>query len=410
MSYSIVIIGGGVAGLTCANYLQKNGLSSTILEASDGLGGRVRSDIVDGFTLDRGFQILNTSYKEVQQLLDYEQLNLKPFRSGAVIRYQNDFTTLADPFKEPSSILSSFFSPVGTFSDKLRILRLVMHLNDMDDDEIFKHADSDTLQFLKDFGWGDRLIEQFFIPFFGGVFLENDLRTSSNFFEFVFKHFYEGEAALPQAGMQAIPNQLASSLPANSIRLNAKVTKLDNNKITLSTGEVFYANAIVLATDAHQADILLGQTTERIFNRTTCTYFAAKQSPLNQKMLVLNPNRHNAVHNLCVPSDIAPAYAPEGKSLISVSTQGLEFVDETSLTTQIRKELTDWYGDQVAEWQHLRTYHLPEALPAFPANTTMRPLQLSKTLFQCGDQTAYPSLNAAMMTGRQVANLIMEEK
>lgn len=410
MSYSIVIIGGGVSGLTCANYLQKNGLSCTILEASDGLGGRVRSDVLDGFTLDRGFQILNTSYPEAQQLLNYEQLNLKSFRSGAVIRYQNDFTTLADPFKEPSSLLSSLFSPVGTFSDKLRVLRLVMHLNDMDDDEIFKHVDSNTLQFLKDFGWSDRLIDQFFTPFFGGVFLENDLQTSSNFFEFVFKHFYKGEVALPQSGMQAIPNQLASSLPSNSIRLNAKVAKLNDKKVTLSTGEVFYADAVVLATDAHQADILLGQTSERVFNRTTCTYFAAKHSPLNKKMLVLNPNRHDAVHNLCVPSDIAPAYAPEGKSLISVSTQGLGLVDEASLTAQIRKELNDWYGDQVAEWQHLCTYHLPEALPAFPANTPMRPLQLSKTLFQCGDQTAYPSLNAAMMTGKLVANLIMEEK
>ncbi|MCY7353099.1 MAG: FAD-dependent oxidoreductase [Cytophagaceae bacterium] len=403
---NVIIIGAGLAGLTCAKYLRDRGLSSIILEASDGVGGRARTDKVGGFTLDRGFHVFLTAYPETQRLLDYNRLQLNAFESGAVIRQPPGFTVLGDPFRSSASVFSALASPVGSLSDKLRVLRLTMETEDADDLELFRHPTNDTLTFLQDYGFTGRMISDFFRPFFGGVFLENSLTTSAHFFRFVFKYFYAGDATLPAQGIQAVAEQIQAMLPSGTVQTATRVARVEGTNVYLDNGQALSADTVVLAVDAHQADVLLGLATTRTFNHTTCTYFAANRSPLDRKMIVLNPDRASAVHNLCVPSDIAPGYAPDGQALISVSTQGLETVNEAALTEKIKRELSHWYGPEVAKWQHLRTYHLPEALLHFGPKAGLRSLKLGERLYQCGDQTAYPSLNAAMQTGREVAELI----
>lgn len=405
-NYDVIIVGAGMAGLTCATYLNRFGVSSLILEASEAVGGRVRTDKVEGYTLDRGFQILLTAYPEAQRVLDYQALDLKSFRSGAIIRHNGTFMVMSDPFKEPSQALNTLFSPVGSLVDKLKVLQLSNEVLKESTDAFFSDEATDTLSYLRDFGWSEDMITNFFKPFFGGVFLENELATSSNFFRFVFKQFYNGEATIPAQGMQEIPNQLAVKLPKGTVRLETKVEKIVGNTVTLADGQALTAKQVVVATNASQADRLLGRNVNRTFNKTTCTYFAADRSPLKEKMLALNPNRLSTVHNLCVPSDIAPSYAPTGKSLVSVSTQGMEGVDEKKLTVHIVKELTEWFGADVQSWKHLRTYHLPESLLSFPANSAQTELKISENLYECGDYVAYPSLNAAMATGRKVAEMI----
>ncbi len=406
MNQEVVIIGAGVAGLTCAKYLSDGGIEPLILEASEAVGGRVRTDCVDGFLLDRGFQILLTAYPEAQRLLNYNTLDLHAFRSGALIRYQNDFKTVSDPFKEPAQLFQTLFSPIGSLFDKLKVLQLSNEVKTVPTNEFFMESDSETLSYLQQYGWSSDMIELFFKPFFGGVFLENELSTSSQFFRFVFKQFYTGDAVLPAAGIQAIPQQIADGLPKGTVQFNTTVSSIDKNTVYLADGQVITAKKIVVATDARRADLLLNRTAKRQYNVTTCTYFAAPHSPLSTKMLVLNPNRLSAVHNLSVPSDIAASYAPSGRSLISVSTHGLSFVDEQKLTAQIVRELTDWFGEEVSQWQHLKTYHIDEALVKYEANSAKSQLQITENLYQCGDQTAYPSLNAAMATGRMVAEMI----
>jgi protoporphyrinogen oxidase len=407
--FSTVIIGGGISGLTCAKYLNEKGYGFMLLEGSDALGGRVRTDKVDGFLLDRGFQVLLTNYPEAKKILNYNNLDLKYFSSGSMIKAEKGFMKMENPFRNKMAYITMAFSSVGSLSDKLKIRKFANELAEIPDEDFFKMDATDTLTFLKNYGWSDKMINNFFKPFFGGVFLENDLVTSSNFFQFVFKQFFRGDAAIPADGIQAIPEQIAEMIPNNRIRKNARVKGFEGNQIFLDGGEVITADKIVVATDPHTSDELLGETNKRVYNITTCTYFSAESSPLNgQKFIALNPNRRGAVHNVCVPSDIAPNYGNAGKSLISVSTQGLEKLDERNLTNRIKRELFDWFGAKVNVWKHLKTYHIPESLVQYRAGSEKQEMKLAENLYRCGDYLAYPSLNAAMQTGREVAQIIME--
>ena len=407
--FSTVIIGGGISGLTCAKYLNEKGYSFMLLEGSDALGGRVRTDKVDGFLLDRGFQILLTNYPEAKKILNYNNLDLKFFGSGAMIKAEKGFMKMENPFRNKMAYLTMAFSSVGSLSDKLKIRKFANELAEIPDDEFFKMEATDTLTFLRNYGWSEKMINNFFKPFYGGVFLENELVTSSNFFQFTFKQFFKGDAAIPADGMQAIPEQIAEMLPRNSIRKNARVKGFEGNQIFLDGGEVITADRIVVATDPKTSDKLLGETNERTYNITTCTYFSAESSPLKgEKFIALNPNRRGAVHNVCVPSDISSHYGNAGKSLISVSTQGLEKLDERNLTNRIKRELFDWFGASVNVWKHLKTYHIPESLVQYRADSERQSSKLGDNLYRCGDYLAYPSLNAAMQTGREVAQMIME--
>ncbi len=417
----VIIIGAGMAGLTCAVYLKQAGINALVLDTADGVGGRVRTDLVEGFRLDRGFQILLTAYPEAQRLLNYSELNLYSFRSGALIHQQSpepQWIKLLNPFQEPLSVFQTLVSSVGTLGDKLRIVELLRRTQELPISELFRQTPTTTLAFLHEMGFSDQIIERFFRPFFGGVFLEDALTTSSNFFEFCFRMFFMGGAAIPANGIEAIPKQLANRLSSEQIRLQTSVKQIDGNTIYLNSGEVLTGRTIVLAVDAAQAARLTGRPvpSEQAFNHTTCTYFAVKSDqfgkrPSQEKLLLLNTHRSSAVHNVAILSDVAPAYAPAGQTLISVSTQSLVLLNEAELTKQIRAELSGWFGEAVQQWRHLRTYHIPHALPAYnpeqAGNDAIRqPLKLTDTLYQCGDQTAYPSLNAAMQTGREVAEMI----
>ena len=426
--HPIIIIGAGMAGLACATWLHRAGRAVLVLDAADAAGGRVRTDLTpEGFRLDRGFQVLQTNYPEARRIFDYGALNLKCFRSGAVIRMpEGDETTLQNPLQKPLAAFSALASPIGSLPDKLRILSLVRHVMTHTPEQLLARPATDTLTFLRRYGWSERMIDSFFRPFFGGVFLDRELTTASNFFEFIFQQFVTGNAAIPALGIQELPAQLASRLPAGTVRLNTPVAGLvDGSQVRLNTGQVLQASAIVLATDGLAALRLLAgrsgnpddapateagsfPTAARI---TTCTYFATPggHSPgRNDKLLRLNAAPGALAHNVAFPADVSGAYAPAGRSLVSVSTHGERSLDEAELVPRLRQELAAWFGPAARDWEHLRSYRIAAALPVYPAGQPPhQPLKLADGLYRCGDWASYPSLNGALATGREVAEMII---
>ncbi|WP_133274466.1 protoporphyrinogen/coproporphyrinogen oxidase [Hymenobacter radiodurans] len=411
----VIIVGAGLAGLACANYLHRAGRPVLVLDSANAVGGRVRTDVTpEGFRLDRGFQVLLTRYPEVERLLDYGAADLRAFRSGAVIRLADGSeTTLQNPLQKPFAAFSALTSPIGSLTDKLRIVQLALDVRAQTSQQLLARPATDTLTFLRRYGWSEQIIDTFFRPFFGGVFLDRSLSTASNFFEFVFQQFVIGEAVVPALGIQQIPEQLAGRLPAGSVRLNTPVEAVGGNFVQLSNGDTLEASAVVVATDGEAATHLLPPNPHAAptvaWRRTTCTYFAANRSHgRGDGLLRLNAAPNSLAHNISFPSDIAPEIAPQGRTLVSVSTHGEHGLDEQALTERLRQELTAWFGSEVAKWQHLRTYHIPYALPVYAAGQApQQELRVADGLYRCGDYAAYPSQNAALATGRQVAELLL---
>jgi len=406
----VVIVGAGMAGLCCALKLQEMGISCTLLEASDAPGGRIRTDKVDGFLLDRGFQVLLTAYPEARRLLDFQTLKLRTFSPGALIRMDGKFHRISDPFRQPWTLPAMFFSSVGNLKDKLRIARLRRHVLTGSIDDIFQRPETSTLDALLELGFSDRMIGSFFRPFFGGIFLETDLTSSSRMLELVFRMFSQGKAALPAAGMGAIPQQLATRLPAGTVRLGARVEALGEGEVRVAGGERIPATAVVLATEAPEAARLLPGLHPPGFHGMACLYFAADQAPLSKHLLVLNGEGRGPVDNFCVPSAVSPGYAPAGKSLVSATVVGAAEANEKDLESEVRRHLVSWFGPAVENWRHLRTYRIPLALPARSSlEPAALPVRRRPGLYLCGDHRDTPSLQGAMVSGRRAAEAVIED-
>jgi len=414
--YPVIVIGAGMAGLACANWLHRAGRPVVVLDAADAVGGRVRTDVTpDGFRLDRGFQILLTDYPEARRMFDYNALALKTYQSGAVVRLANGKETVVEnPLRVPLAAFAALGSPIGTFTDKLLIAKFVAELYGHSPEQLLARPAETTLAFLRRYGWSEQIINNFFRPFFGGVYLDRDLGTASNFFAFVFQQFARGSAAVPALGMQQLPEQLAARLPTGAVRLHTPVAAvLDGGRtVRLASGETLQAATTVLATDGPAAARLLGHPVADLpaARATTCTYFATVgAAPSHGRCLLhLNAAPTALVHNVAFPAEISPDVAPNGQGLVSVSTHGEHGLSDEELTARLRTELAAWFGPTAALWQHLRTYRIPQALPVYaPGQAVQQPLRLTDALLRCGDWVAYPSLNAALGTGRQVAELLL---
>jgi phytoene dehydrogenase-like protein len=411
----VIIVGAGLAGLCCARELQRRQIPWQLLEAKDRIGGRVQTDNVDGFTIDHGFQVLQTAYPEARRELNYEQLRLRPFSPGALIRTEGRFVEMADPWRRPGKLFSVLFNGVGTFGDRLRLAWLRASLCGRLPERVWQldGADCSTAEYLrKSLGFSEDIIRRFFRPWFAGVFLEPDLATSCRMFRFLFGTFASGDAALPADGMESIPRQLAEFLPAENIRLNCRVQSVSRQAVTLETGETLPASAVVLAVEGPAARKLTGdrlQTSDVC--STTCFNFAADAAPFPEPLLVLNGDESGPINNLSVISNIAPETAPRGKALISVSLIG-DFGDRVSeMEGAVRAQLHDWYGPQTANWRLLKTHiirtALPRQLPGFGGHpdggrSTFDGLHL------CGDFVSTGSIHSAMLSGRLTAGRVAE--
>jgi phytoene dehydrogenase-like protein len=407
-----IIIGAGLSGLACATYLAEHGVTPLILESSDGVGGRVRTDELDGFLLDRGFQVLLTAYPAAQELLDYGDLKLRFFEPGALVWHQGRLHRISDPWRRPQHALGSLFSPVGTLLDKLRVARVRRRVCRGELADLFSRAQTSTADYLNHAGFSHQMIDRFFRPFLGGIFLENALSTSSRIFEFVFRMFAVGHATLPGHGIGAIPRQLAARLPEGAIRLSARVSAIQSGGVVLDSGETVGTRVIVVAVNGAEAGRLLGEENVTAGESVTCVYFDAPSPPVSEPILILNGSGDGPVNNLCVPSQIALDYAPAGHALISVSVLGNPPITDGNLVDAIKAQLSTWFGNHVEAWKHLRTYRIDHALPQQSADArpdSPKNPRLREGVYICGDHCETGSMQGALASGQRAANAILHD-
>ena len=408
----VVIVGAGPAGLSCARHLMKNSVSFVVLEADQRIGGRLKTDTLDGFLLNHGFQVLQTAYPEARRQLDYHRLELKPFAPGAIVRVAGKFHRVSDPKRRPRDIWGSLTAPIGTFADRLRLIRMASSARRGSVSSLFQSPDMTTLEFLQSQGISQKMIQRFFKPFFGGVSLDPGIQASSRVFKYVLRVFAEGDVALPGKGMESIVSQLAEDLPEGAIRTGARVESINQNGAVLTSGQEYKSRAVVLATDGPQTQHLLGKPASIVSHGELCLYFTAKEAPINDPYLILNGEEKSLINSLTVPSIVSTSYAPAGQELISVVLLGHLALDDKAAESAVRKELTGWFGPVVEEWRHLKTYRIEHGLPAQPPpmpDPTVPAKPVKPGIYVCGEYQSVPGIQWALLSGRHAAEAVIKE-
>jgi len=401
-SPSIHIIGGGISGLIAARVLEEHGLSATIIEASDRLGGRVKTDVVDGYSLDHGFQVLLTAYPAAKKYLDFDALELQEFLPGSAIFKNGKQKIIGDPLRNLSLLLPTLFSGIGTVNDKLKILALNRRLKKKSIQNIFAEKEQTTRVYLENIGFSEAIITNFFTPFFSGIFLENKLETSSRMFEFVYKMFGEGNAALPKDGIQAIPKQLFEKLKSTTIIFNTKVKSLENGSIKLESGETLKSNFTIIAT---QASGLVSNLKNQATQWKSCDtlYFEVAKREIKKPLIGLIAAHNALINNIFYHTSLQTS-ATATKELLSVTVVDKQNLTNRQLVTEVQKELKELCN--IDSCTFIKQYNIPMALPnlqdiqyeMLPSET-----RLTETIFLAGDTQLNGSLNAAMIAGERAA-------
>jgi len=403
----IHIIGAGVSGLIAATVLEQNGFSPVILEATDSVGGRVKTDIVDGYQLDHGFQVLLTAYPAAQKYLDLESLDLQKFLPGASIFKNGKQLIIGDPLRDMSLLISTLFSGIGTFSDKLKILKLNKRLKNKTVTDIFSEKEQSTLSYLRNLGFSSEMIDDFFTPFFSGIFLENKLETSSRMFEFIYKMFGEGYAALPKAGIEAIPKQLFQNLKNTTFKFNTKVASVKDGEIVLSDNTKLESHFTIVATDAsHLISNLKNKTTK--WKSCDTLYFATESRVIRKPLIGLIPKNGTLINNIFYHTSLE-TNVKSTKELLSVTVIDNQNLSNEVLIEQVKKELQKNCG--INSCKFIKRYSIPMALPKLnDLQYEMLPSEtrLTTSLFLAGDTQLNGSLNAAMISGERAALAVIE--
>ncbi|MFT4661235.1 MAG: protoporphyrinogen oxidase [Patiriisocius sp.] len=406
-NYKIHIIGGGISGLVAAIVLEQNGFSPVIIEATDRVGGRMKTDVVNGYQLDRGFQVLLTAYPAAQKYLDFDSLELQKFLPGAVIFKNGKQKIIGDPLRDVNLIFPTIFSGIGTFMDKFKILKLNMRLKKKMMSQIFSENEQSTYSYLMDLGFSKKMIDDFFKPFFSGIFLENKLDTSSRMFEFVYKMFGEGYAALPKGGIEAIPKQLSQILCKTTFKFDTEVLSVKEKEITLSDNTKLESHFTIVATDSRN---LISSLTNKTTEWKSCdTIYFETESRVIKKPLIGLITAHGALVNNIFYCSSLNTNATPNKELLSVTVIDNQNLSDEILIERVKIELKEYCN--IDSCKFTKHYKIPMALPKIDdIQYEISPKQtpLTETIFQAGDIQLNGSINAAMISGESAAFGVIE--
>ena len=415
----VVVVGAGLAGLVAALRLTEAGREVVVLEASDGVGGRVRTDTVDGFLLDRGFQVLLTAYPAVQRWLDVDALELRPFAPGVVIHRGGRTVRLADPFRAPIAAARSLIGPTVTPLDALRLLRWRQAILARDGRRVAARPQVTTAERLAEIGFSDGIVDGFFRPFLAGTFFDAELTTSSRVTELVFRCFFRGDVAVPARGMGELTAQLARRLPEGTVRLHTPVRGIEragDGPRVLHDGGAIAANAVIIAIDAPAlAGLTMAGAPAGVdvapARGTAAIHLDAPRSPTRgRRDLHLGAPGEGPIATLATMSDVAPTYAPSGHHLVTVSTVGVPELDDAALVAAVQAQARTWFGDEVDAWRTLAVQRIAYAQPRqdpVDLPTLARPVAHLPGVWLCGDHRDTGSIQGAMVSGRRAAEALL---
>ena len=433
--HTVVIVGAGLAGLTAAKMFYHAEIDVVVLEAENRPGGRLKTDRFEGFLLDHGFQVYLTNYQTACQFVDLASLKLRSFQPGAMIRCGNTWHTFKDPLRSSWSkmipdALKTIASPIATWEDFWILLRYRQSLTKLNSMQVLERPGEPTIERLKKLGFSQRIIDRFFRPFLGGIFLDDRLDIDSSRMEFVFREMGLGTAALPEQGIQAIPESICRTIGSNIVRYNSTVSKVFDGGVELSDGTKVLGRNVILAVEPSGAKRLLGDTLPipaKFSSRsTTCLYFSMETcaAPTREPILFLNGNLGTegdskdqsqidglTINHVAFPSLVQPSYAPSGQVLASVNINSASQLRGAELVHHVQQQLVQWFGWTISTWKHLRTYHVPCAFlsPSLPLLDTSNRgyFRLSENLYACGDYTQSSSIEGAIHSGMLVATAML---
>lgn len=394
-----IVIGAGLSGLAAAITLQRAGRTSLVMEADSVVGGRVKTlKTAQGLVTDVGFQVLLSSYPEIEKFVDLQTLNLKKFNSGALTFDGENLQLLANPLVHPKTLFSSFFLKFLTIKDRGLVLKLILTAR-------FQRSDAplgqkSTERFLNDFGFSENFIELFWRPFLTGIFLDSELQIGDQFFKFLMRCFSMGAVSVPENGMAELPLQMAKQLPQESLRLNQKVKSFGADHVILASGERLNAKNVICTFDPETVNL---SEPEKNFRSVTTHYLTGEKLEETGwgKWLVLVPRRFGmGIDHFCLISSVSEKYG-QGQPLLSVSVVGPKNVP----ISQVLQEL-NIIAKRNLKLELVISHSVPRALPIMGPQTSE--IKTSDGVIYCGDRWASPSINGALRSGRQAAESILK--